>query len=492
MSWAEADTIVDDVLDGVQSIIESQPSSKNYSAIVVTTTSNSYIGETVFARLTNGFEVFQGTLTDQGDGTGKAVIYTPYLGQYRAFVDQDSYSLVTIENLGEIVSTTVNPYFLYGYKIAKYDTNPATRVTYTDMAVGFTPLTRDFAEDTTDMGDWEDTFIFKAFRPLMLQSNGSVAYELNHSDQRYRLDGVTASDISNASFDGNAMVGVGTMWFKRWEDEDYEYCQICDRQLDSDFKAYAHTGSDGHTILEEIYLPMFEGSYVSSKVRSLAGQTPMNTNAGATEKTGIEANGAGWQFDDLSNWQLVRDVLYLFGKSTDVQAVYGKGHQDGGTAASSLLQTGTKKDKGAFSCSNTNDASKVLWLENYYGDRWDRKYGVVYTTAGKLLIKAYPPYNTDGTGYKNTGITFTGTSGGYISKTKMTEYGMLPLEAAGSDSTYDPDGLWWNTTQLNFLLAGGHCGDGAHCGFAWYVNNPFSYSSWHIGPSLSYKAPVAA
>ena len=324
----------------------------------------------------------------------------------------------------------------------------------------------------------------------MLSSSGEVVYELDHNDQRYRKDG-QSSDISNTSFNGNAMVGVKTMWFYRYEDANYEYVKIADKRIDSNYKAYAHTAADGTTILNEIYLPMFEGSSVSSKVRSLAGQTPMNNEQGATEKTQIEANGSGWQFDDLSNHELIRDVLTLLGKSTNCEAVYGSGHTTGGSSASSLLTTGTKKDKGMFSCKNNNDAVKVLWLENYWGDRWDRTYGAVYGTDGKIKVKMFPPYNTDGSGYHDTGVTISGTSGGYISETKMTEYGMLPKVVSGSDSTYEADGCWFNTTQLNFLLRGGYCRSGALCGLSvWYVNNLFSHAYWDVGPSLSYKTPV--
>ena len=218
----------------------------------------------------------------------------------------------------------------------------------------------------------------------------------------------------------------------------------------------------------------------------------MNTQTGATEKTQIEANGSGWQFDDWMNAQMVTHLLFLLGKSSDLQATFGRGHYDGGSAASSLLQTGQLKNKGMFYGTNGNASVKFLWLENYYGDRWDRKYGVVYNTAGHILTKAYPPYNTDGSGYTDTGLTITGTNGGYISKTKMTEFGEFPIQANGSETTYQPDGCWFNTSQLNFLLWGAHCDDGLHVGAAFHVSGPFSVSDWNVGPSLAYKYPKAA
>lgn len=484
-AWPEASYTIDEV--------NKNASGGNTSALKITTTYEDWIGENF--TVTNGVETVTGTLTAVSPSLvpkGYAVVEVKYIGSYDIIIGEDFSERVVINNLGEVQDIALEPYHIYGYKKAKNDSNPATRVVYTDGAEGFTPLTRDFANDTTDLGSWDGTFILDAFRPVMLSYSGSVTYELDHEDQTKKLDG-TASDISNTAFNGNAMVGVKTLWFWRYEDADYEYVKIADKKIDANYKAYAHTADDGETILDEVYLPMFEGSSVSSKVRSLAGQAPMNTNPGATEKTQIEANGAGWQFDDHANREMVRDVLTLLGRSTNCEAVYGSGHTTGGSGAASLLTTGTKKDKGAFSCSNNNDAVKVLWLENYWGDRWDRCYGVIYDTANVIKVKMHPPYNTDGAGYYNTGLSITGTSGGYISETKMTEYGMLPKAVSGSASTFECDGCWWNSTQSNFLIRGGICSADSLCGFSsWHVYNLFSSSDWSFGPSLSYKRPAAA
>lgn len=383
-------------------------------------------------------------------------------------------------------------YQLFGFDINPNDSNPATRVSYPSDVdnAAFAPITIDKSNGTFDLGQWADAFFIANTRPVMLKYDGTVDYELNHDDQRYKLDGVTASDVANSSYAGNAMVEFPKMYFKRWEDESGQHVRVSDQQIDSDYKCYQHM-YDGEE-LDVIYLPMFEGSSVSSKVRSIAGQTPMNTQTGATEKTQIEANGAGWQFDDWINAQMITHLLFLIGKSTDLQATFGNGHYTGGSQASHLLQTGTLKDKGMFYGSSGNVAVKFFWLENYYGDRWDRKYGVVYTTSGHILTKPYPPYNTDGSGYTDTGLSISGTSGGYISKTKMTEYGEFPIVASGSETTFQPDGCWWNTSQLNFLLWGAACINGLRVGAAFSVDNPFSHSNWSLGPAPAYKRPKAA
>lgn len=420
---------------------------------------------------------------DAGLANGTTYYYAAF-----PYSDQGVYN----RNPQNKAEATPKQYELYGFDIDQDDSNPATRISYPSDVdnAEWDPMTVNQSSGAFDLGRWANTFFMRSIRPVMLKYDGTVDYELNHDDQSFKLDGSTASDISNTAYGGNAMVEFPKMYFKRWQDATGQHVRVSNVQIDTDFKCYAHMYNGEE--LDAIYLPMFEGSSVSSKVRSLAGQTPMNTQTGATEKTQIEANGSGWQFDDWMNAQMVTHLLFLLGKSSDLQATFGRGHYDGGSAASSLLQTGQLKNKGMFYGTNGNASVKFLWLENYYGDRWDRKYGVVYNTAGHILTKAYPPYNTDGSGYTDTGITITGTSGGYISKTKMTEFGEFPIAASGSETTYQPDGCWWNASQLNFLLWGAICSDGLRVGAAFAVSAPFSSSSWHFGPSLAYKYPKAA
>lgn len=388
---------------------------------------------------------------------------------------------------------------IYGYKVNKNDSNPATRVTYTDDAKGFSPMALDLTTgEVLDYGSWKDTFIMDAFRPVMLYNDaagdalkGTVAYELDHDDQTKKLDG-TASDISDTTFPGNAMVGVKPIWICRYEDANQIVVKFANKKVDEGYKCYANLADDGETILEEVYTDMFEGSNVSNKVRSLAGQTPMNNAAGATEISYCQANGDGWYLNDWALVKLWEDIAYLFGKNTNAQAVFGAGHNSGGTGAASLLQTGTLKDKGPFYGTSGNVAVKFLWKENAWGDRWDRIAGCM-NVSGTIRVKMHPPYNTDASGYVNTGITPGGTSGGYISAAKMTSYGLIPQTASGSDSTYWPDGLWFNNSQTDYAFAGGSCNVGALVGpSCLYLDGALSGANWHIGPSLSYKKPVAA
>lgn len=110
---------------------------------------------------------------------------------------------------------------IYGFDINQFDDNPDTRVSYPKDVTNasWNPINIILDSDNYNLGDWKNTFFMQHIRPVMLKYDGTVAYELDHNDQSKKLDG-TASDISNESYDGNAMVEFPKMYFARWTDSD--------------------------------------------------------------------------------------------------------------------------------------------------------------------------------------------------------------------------------------------------------------------------------
>ena len=416
---------------------------------------------------------------DKNVSVGKKYYYAAFPYNYNGIYNLNpvNRSSVEVTDLG-----------IYGYDVNMSDSNPETRVSYpTDVTNhSYTPVTVDKSSGDYSMGSWSGCSLIKKIRPVMLKYDGTVDYELDHSNQNYKLDG-TASDISNASYGGNAMVEFPKMYFKRWESDGMQHVRIAAKKVDSTYHCYQHMYNGKE--LETIYLPMYEGSVVSSKLRSLAGQTPESSNSGSTELNYITANGDGWQFDDWMNTIMVQHLLFMVGKSTDLQATFGNGNCN----SKSKLTTGTTKAKGMFYGKSTKtEAVKVFWLENYYADRYDRKFGCIYYN-GKIFIQPYPPYSTtksSGT-FIDTGIS-CGSIRGYVSKTKMTEYGEFPIEASGTSSTYIPDYCYYDNSGEYFLFWGGRYNYALHAGASVYLSYTFSDSHSNRGASLSYKSPKAA
>ena len=102
---------------------------------------------------------------------------------------------------------------IYGFIIDGNESAPSAAVSYTDDAVGLTPAHMDFTNDVFDYGSWKDAFFMP--RPCMLKSNGVVDYYLQENDFSKKLDG-TASDIADATYDGNAMMEWGRDGKKIW------------------------------------------------------------------------------------------------------------------------------------------------------------------------------------------------------------------------------------------------------------------------------------
>lgn len=384
----------------------------------------------------------------------KVKVGTPYaiVGEYVT-----SYSAPATVNGVAYEDTTVIVHYQkalrYGFKRAKSNSEPAKRIEYIYDAVGKTPAAMDLITKVFNHGSWEG-FINEVATPVMLRYDGTEAYELDRHDQTLKADG-TASDVSNSSFNGNAMVRFEKWkWVKRYEDDSYEYVIFSNEQYDETYLDDAFTNVNGDH-MDRMYYAMFKGGNVSSKLRSIAGLSVMVNQTRNTEVTYAQANGAGWDTIYNSGWQFIADLLTLIGKTDDHQTAFGSGRCK--TSNSSAIATGTLKNQYGFWGTNdeTSDV-KVFWVEGFYGNVWEGMRGCILS-GGKILTKMYPPYNFDGAGYTNTGITPSGTSGGYVNTASVTnESGYVPKTASGSGTTYYCDGLWFDTSKVTYALVGGY------------------------------------
>lgn len=347
----------------------------------------------------------------------------------------------------------------YGIKIAKNESNPSSRVTYIYDAVGMTPAK--MVSSTFDYGSWANLWFVTDNVPLMLKQNGTVDYYLDPNDYTKKLDG-TSSDVSNSSYGSNAMARFPLVWVYRYEDSNYEYEIICPVQYDENYKAYAHIRADG-SIAEYFYWSCFNASGTSSLLKSTKGQSPSAISA-INSRSGAKGNGTIWDIHTWSQRELIRTLLTIMGKSTDTESVFGHGR----TSGSSAIETGTLSNKGQFwgDISNTTNAMKVFHVENFWGSQWLWTAGLI-NNKGPIYVKMTPEgngYQNDNvSGYNNTGITLSGTSGGYISSGKMSEFGFIPKVISGSETTYYADGSWFNNSQHH--IAGSSCNHGRRRGF---------------------------
>ena len=376
----------------------------------------------------------------------------------------------------------------YGFRRQKGDSNPDTRITYLFDAVGMTPAYMDFTSGNFNYGSWQ-TFTEEVSRPVMLKTDGTVDYELSRNDMTKRVDGITTSDVSNTSYDGNAMIEFRKYkWVKRYEDATYEYVIFSNINYDGTYNAYAHTDLNG-VVKDEFYWGAFKGSYISSKMRSFADQTVGVSQTRNTEVTYATANGSGYYTIYKSGWEYIGDLLTLISKSDNSQTKFGSGRSK--STNTTAIATGTLKSQPYFKgyTDETSDV-KVFGIEGFWGNVWEGMAGLVYN--GQIRTKMIPPYNFDGTGYTLTGVSPSGTSGGFINTASVTDIsGFVPKTSSGSGTTYYCDGLWFNNGQVDYALVGGSWNDALRDGCrAVTLYALASATGTSVGSRLSYINPA--
>lgn len=401
----------------------------------------------------------------------------------------------------DIASIPTQTTIVYGFHIDSTKSDPSQAVTYLEDAVGMTPAAMNYSTGVFNYGDWENAFFMP--KPCMLNSNGTVAYYLNPNDYTKKADG-TASDIANTSFNGNAMMEWGRDGKKIWYkivpdsgDNTSASIYIADSQVDNSYHAYNFIKSDG-SYVDHFYTPIYNGSLISNKLRSISGQTIIGNKTADEEISYATANGSGWYTETWSDTELINVLLILLGKSLDTQTVFGCGNMSG----SSYLITGTMNDKGLFwgknaSSSSDNSGVKVFGMENYWGNQYRRIAGLLYTRSRGYKVKyAYgtsdgstaSTYSSSGTGYINTGIGANGSSG-YLTKMNFSSGKMLHTTTSGSETTYYCDRTYYGSDSYTYYAdRGGFRYDGRGCGaFCLFVSHQASAAYLSIGASLSFR-----
>lgn len=359
-----------------------------------------------------------------------------------------------------------------------------------------------YSTDTFDYGDWGDAWFIKKLKPCMLKYDGTVDYELNPNDYTKKLDG-TDSDVANDSYGGNAMIGFPKVYWKIVNNGDNTAnIYFCDKKLDDDFHCWSHIDNNGNEI-DYCYMPIYNGSNVNSVLRSISGKAPMASQTATTEITYAKANNTSpdiiWYTELFNDRMLINLLLLLIGKSTDTQTVFGAGNNSGSNTG--IKNTGTMNTKGLFWGNQDNVSGiKVFGMEHWYGNISRRIGGLINDKGTQKIKMTYGQsdgsttdgYNETGSGYISIGgATPSGTSGGYISKMLIANNGLIPTIASGSSTTYYCDGLWFDNSQVNYVLVGSDSTSASRAGaLALELCNVSSITGWYIGAALSCK-PLA-
>lgn len=459
---------------------------------------------------------------DETDGELVLEIPRSHFGQYKNnwYIDEDftptldevwyykAFPISTTKFVNTLVdnetSILCKDYYLYGFTLDQNESDPDSMITYIEDNKDFNLAFMDYTTGTFNYGDWEDVWFIRNLKPCMLNYDGTIAYELNRNDYTKKLDG-TASDVSDDTFGGNAMVGFPKVYWKIVDNGDNTAnIYISNKQVDNEFKCWSHIDNNGNEI-DYCYMPIYNGSNVSSVLRSISGKTCIYSQTATTEIAYATANNQTddviWYTEVFSDRMLVNLLLLLIGKSTNSQTTFGNGHYTGGSSASHLLKTGTMNTKGLFWGTNGSGSGvKVFGMENWYGNEWRRIAGWINDKGTQKIKLTYGQsdgstvdgYNITGEGYISLdNCTPSGTSGGYISKISFSEFGLIPITSSGSATTYYTDGFWFNNGQVDYVLVGGVCNNGLLVGaLSSNLSNASSFAYWYVSASVSCK-PLA-
>lgn len=314
---------------------------------------------------------------------------------------------------------------VYGWHVDPTISDPSQAVTYLADARGKAPAA--MGATVFSYGGWEDAFFMP--KPCMLRYDGTVAYYLDPNDYTKKADG-TASDVANASFDGNAMMEWPLIWYKfeagAAEGEGYFYCS--DRQVDESYHCWCNINANDE-IIPHFYTAIYNGTG-TAKLRSLSGvQLTQANGSGYTtaeqEITRALANNTGgsveWYTDVFCDRILINALLVLIGSSLSVSGAFGKGVGAGSSLVPDNYITGALNDKGLFyGNSSGNSAVKVFGMENWYGLKWRRTAGIMTDTKDLTYYKL-----TYGTADGSTAIGYNDQGAGYLRAVSADATGWL-------------------------------------------------------------------
>ena len=256
---------------------------------------------------------------------------------------------------------------VYTYHVNPNESDPEDAVTYLDDATGLTPAK--MGASSFSYGSWANAWFLP--RPCMLKSD-------------------------DLTFDGNVMLEFPKIWVKRVNDGNgARTVSIAPVNVDGTYKCWSNINAEDKEV-DHFYLPAYNGTIHSSKMRSLSGVTLNSTYAPnytrAQEVTAATANNPTgknmWYTETWADFCLIYDLLYLMGKSLDVQRTFGQGLSSGSETAMRAYVTGTHNAKGLFygDISGTSTAVKVLGMENLWGCRWHGVAGLI-NDNGTLKVK---------------------------------------------------------------------------------------------------------
>lgn len=352
--------------------------------------------------------------------TGDPVEFTLGYGSWdiTAVTSSKTYSTKLNVDTLKVYDITLLGNMTLGISIDMSNSAPADAVTYTDDAVGYTPLAVDLSTGVCNYGSWE-TIINHVIgcKPCLYKDGARVAY-LDPNDYSKFEDGSDA-DISSGEA-GDVMVEFKKVWYKYAVDGTTLTFQIAnyDRSADG-FINSAFKSMDGNaTIKDYMYFGAYEGLQKDGKTRSLSGVEAWGLNPNPDSYTAIrdtcKANGESYGMEDWCKRYYILGLLMLVTKTRGIQAAIGAGCTKDNEMYD-VVTVGSLDQAGLFAGYEATEFKgvKAFGIENLWGNYYSWCDGIITLSSTTLGFKDCPPYNDTGDGYTSIADGYPRGSGKY-------------------------------------------------------------------------------
>ena len=342
-------------------------------------------------------------------------------------------------DIGQSITATPTEQKIYGINIDEANSNPSTRVTYIEDAIGMTPCNG--GNSVFTYGSWEDVIKNEwGIKPCLLKNlgfgNAEVNYYLNPEDYKKKADGILASMLNGT--DGDAMIEIPLLYYSWTTLGTVHTIKVSNKPFAGAVK-YAHEIEKGYNQMN--YYPLL----------------------------------------------LTQILFVLLFKSTDSQTTLGRGYVDGNSV---YATTGNTDSKGfMFGESTGKQQNKFLGIEDY----WDNKLywidGCVSNASWGILL-GKSNFNDTGSGHTLYSSGLSVNTGGYMDKVQGgNDKGFIIKTSAGSETTHYCD--YGDLYSSRVAYFGGHLSHGSNAGFGnLRVTNSAANANANVGSRLFYSNGV--
>ena len=233
----------------------------------------------------------------------------------------ENVTLSILNNTYQITHNIESP--IYGIAINQDITDPTSAVTYTNDAVGFTPLSCNGG--ACNYGSWDKNNIIRDFfgiRPCLVKDGVRTVY-LNPDNYAQDING-SPVDITSGNA-GDVMIEFKKCWYRYRSEGNTLYFEISNTYQEG-FVTTAFKSEDGQGRDVDYFYYGAYGGYVdgSNKLRSLSGKAPSGRISYNNFLTYAANNGSGYTIECFCKRIYVLGLLLLVTKSRDIQAKIGQ------------------------------------------------------------------------------------------------------------------------------------------------------------------------